>query len=369
MADEVIQKSMTLLPEYQERFLKDLLANVYQVDEETGMISGFAAASPLEGRGVFDEQGQPVYQTDAQGNPVLDQYGDPVQVVEGGVPRPDIIRFTDPQREALEMGRGQTGAYQPFLDTAQQTLGAGQTAYESGIAQLGGTTGAYDPTSYRQFYDPFVEDVIDVTQQDIQRQADIERQRIGGAAVEAGAFGGSRQAVAEQELQRAADDRAAQMGAQLRSAAFTGAQQQAQSAFENQMNRGQTAAQAFGQLGQGLGSLGTQQGALGEATQALGQQDVNALFNVGSLEQAQLQAEYDIGRQGALEEAYEPFGRFAYMRDILSGLPSGQSTLGTAATPQTNPVGNIFSIANTLSGGTGGGGLFGLGSLTNTSGS
>ena len=28
------QKVMNLLPEYQEKFLKDLLANIYQVDEE-----------------------------------------------------------------------------------------------------------------------------------------------------------------------------------------------------------------------------------------------------------------------------------------------------------------------------------------------
>ena len=131
---------------------------------------------------------------------------------------------------------------------------------------------------------------------------------------------------------------------------------------------GQNAAQLFGQLGQGIGSLGVQQGAMGEAQQASLQKDVNALFNVGSLEQAQLQAEYDVARQGQLEDAYEPFGRFAYMRDILTGLPGGQSTLGVAGTPQANPIGNIFTIANTMSAGGGGGGLFGLGSLANPSG-
>ena len=48
MAEDNVMKSMTLLPEYQEKFLKDLLANVYQVDEESGTISGIAARSPLE---------------------------------------------------------------------------------------------------------------------------------------------------------------------------------------------------------------------------------------------------------------------------------------------------------------------------------
>lgn len=422
MAQDVVQKSMVLLPEYQERFLKDLLANVYQVDEDTGMISGFAAKSPLEGVPVVDAEGNPVYQRDAEGNIIYDQYGQPVQQYEGGVAAPDIIRMTEPQIRALRMMTGQynpeTGQYEgggldlykPMMEQAKTSFGAGFGAFQRAIggdqpmldAQgnplfltadgrftfdptqaavdsagqpvqatqggIGATTGAYDPTTYTSFYDPFVEDVIGAVESDLARQMDVERGRIGAQAVQAGAFGGSRQAVAEQELARNAAQQLAQTGAQLRSAAFTGAQQQAMQAFENQMQRGQTAAQIFGQLGQGIGSLGVQQGALGEAAQALSQKDINALFNVGALEQAQLQAEYDVGRQAQLEQAYEPFGRFAYMRDILTGLPGGQSTLAVAATPQANPIGNIFSFANTLSGGTGGGGLFGLGSLTNPSG-
>jgi hypothetical protein len=94
------------------------------------------------------------------------------------------------------------------------------------------------------------------------------------------------------------------------------------------MARGQTAAQIFGQLGQGIGQLGVQQGALGEAAQGAAQRDVNALFNVGALEQAQRQAEYDVQRSGAIEEAYEPFQRFSYMSDIFRGVPSTSQTSG-----------------------------------------
>ena len=50
--NEYITKSMNLLPEYQEKFLKDLLANIYQTDEDTGEISGIAAVSPLYGGAV-----------------------------------------------------------------------------------------------------------------------------------------------------------------------------------------------------------------------------------------------------------------------------------------------------------------------------
>lgn len=367
MADEVA-KSMTLLPEYQEKFLKDLLANVYQVDEKTGMITGIAAKNPLEGTPRVDAQGNPIYKRDAQGNIMMDQFGAPVQEFEGGVPRPELIRFTDPQRTALQMGEAGIGAYKPLLAEAEKTLGSGLGAYQQGVTALGGSTAAFDPLSYKSYYDPFVEDVIRTTEADIRREADIERQRLGGEAVSAGAFGGSRQAVAEQELQRNAADQMARSGAQLRSAAYTGAQQQAQSVFENLMQRGQNAAQAFGQLGQGIANLGVQQGQLGEAAQGLGQKDVNALFNIGSLEQTQLQGEYDVGRQAALEQAYEPFGRFSYMRDILSGIPSSQTTLSTTGTPRMSTAGSILNMANTMAQGGSGQSLFGLGSLQNTSG-
>ena len=35
-----VQKTMQLQPEYIEKFIKDILANVYQVDEETGEVTG-----------------------------------------------------------------------------------------------------------------------------------------------------------------------------------------------------------------------------------------------------------------------------------------------------------------------------------------
>ena len=51
---ETVSKVMNLLPEYQEEFLKDLLANIYQVDEESGTITGIAAQSPLFGDPILD---------------------------------------------------------------------------------------------------------------------------------------------------------------------------------------------------------------------------------------------------------------------------------------------------------------------------
>tara|TARA_R100001163_G_scaffold65819_1_gene65251 strand:+ start:3054 stop:4238 length:1185 start_codon:yes stop_codon:yes gene_type:complete len=392
MAEEIISKQMTLLPEYQENFLKDLLANIYQVDPETQEVTGIASKSPLYGDPILDASGNQMF-VGADGTPTsdasqarVDQYGNPVMATDGGVAEPDVIRFTDAQQKALNLLTGDidpdTGEYTyEGIGAFQDELDRAKAVQELGVSAVDDSMGRYDPQGqivrdadgnpmidpttgepmreggYQDFYDPFVEDVIDTTLADIRREGDIANIGARAEAVGAGAFGGSRQAIAEQELQRNIEDRAARTSAQLRSAAYTGAQNQAQSAFENQMKRGQGAGQLFQSLGTGIG-------ALGEAQQALGQKDVNALFNVGSLEQQQLQSEYDVQRAAQLEEAYEPFARFSYMRDILSGVPSSGTSLAASATPQASPLANVLGGASTqISAGGGQPLLGGLGQL------
>jgi hypothetical protein len=402
MVEEIIQKQMTLLPDYQEKFLKDLLANIYQVDEETGTITGIAATSPLYGTPVMDpETGEQMY-VGADGafvtdptQAVTDQYGEPILATEGGVAAPDIIGFTDAQMQAIarmtggvdpvtgEQYEGMMESYQPYLDKALETFTSG-----TDIAETAGTA-RYDPLGqivydtvtdpvtgetsqvartdaegnvvreggYKDFYDPFVEEVIDTQRADIQEALEREKRALGAKAGSMGAFGRRRDLIEGQTIGEALGEEA-KLAAQLRSAAYTGAQQQAQSAFENQQKRGIQAGQLFQGLGTGIG-------ALGEAAQNLGFQDVNALFNIGQLEQQQLQKEYDVQRAGQLEEAYEPFARFSYMRDILSGVPSSGTSLAASATPTASPLANVMTNANLM----GGSNIFGgLGSLKNTSG-
>jgi hypothetical protein len=399
---ETVSKVMNLLPEYQENFLKDLLANIYQTDEETGTITGIAAQSPLYGQPIMDpETGAQMYEaadgtyTTDPAMAVTDQYGEPIFAVEGGVAAPDVIGFTDPQMEAIarltggvdpvtgEQYESMMEAYKPYLDRAEEV-------FETGVTSLEGSQGMYDPEGqivydtdpttgvrtprldasgqpireggYKKFYDPFVEDVIETSQADIADALSRERSRIGAEAGARGAFGSRRDLIEGEAIGRSSAEEG-KLAAQLRSAAYTGAQQQAQSAFENQQKRGQTAAQLFQGLGTGIG-------ALGEAAQSQGFQDINTLFNTGALEQQQLQAEYDVQRAGQLEEAYEPFARFSYMRDILSGVPSSGTSLSAAATPQASFMGGALQRANTIYGAQGGSQpiLGGLGSLRNVSG-
>ena len=381
MSEQIITSAqLQLMPEYQERYVKDLLSNLYRteqqpvLDEEGNPVlddegnpvtrsvpAGIASRSPLLGQPQFDEDGNPIYKRDSSGNLILDARGQPIQEVIGGVPRPDIMPLTPAQQQAIQLGIQGIGAYAPLMEEAKST-------YETGVGTLEGSLGRYDPRGqvvmgydgkpimdvdpetgqaverrvggYKDFYDPFVEQVIDATEQDIQRQAAQERTRQAARAVGSGAFGGSRAEIAEQEIQRAADDRKARTGAQLRSAAFSGAQQQAESAFENAQKRGQTGAQLF----QGLG---TAQAGLGQLAQNLGYKDVSNLMNVGGIEQSQMQAEYDVQRQAAIEQAYEPFTRFGSMANIFAtatrGTPASGFTLG--AKPEQNVLGSTVAGA------------------------
>ena len=317
MVETVRQEQLTLLPEYQETFLKDLLAST----------------------------------TARAQDPTI-------------IPERQVAGLAPGQQQAINLGYQGVGAYLPMLQAGEATLGAGAGALETGIGTalsgaqpLMGSMGAYDPRSYQGFMDPYMEDVIQQAEADIQRRGDVERQRIGAQAVGSGAFGGSRQAIAEQELQRNLEDQMSRTGSQLRSQGFNTAQQMAQNAFQNQMARQQSAAQIFGQLGQGIGTLGSSlaktglsQAALGEAAQTGQQKDINALLSLGGLEQQQAQQQMEAQRATDLERQYEPYQRISFMSDIFRGVPSTSSTLTSSTAPSPSTISQIAGLGVGLGG-------------------
>jgi hypothetical protein len=270
MAETVRTEAVTVLPEYQETFLKDLLAS-------TSTLAN-----------------QPT-----------------------GIPAYQVAGMTPLQQQAIQLGSG-IGAYQPMMEAGAATLG-------QGVSQLA-------PGAYQQYMDPYLGEVLGQSLQDLQRQADIERQRIGTSAIQSGAFGGSRQAVAEQELQRNVGDAFAKQSAQLRSQAFESAQNRAQ------------------QAGELFGKLGLQQAAMGEAAQAAQQRDVGMLSQLGGMEQQQQQAELEAQRATSLERQFEPYQRIGFMSDIFRGVPSTTSTLTSVTSPSPSRLSQIGGIGMGIAG-------------------
>jgi hypothetical protein len=225
--------------------------------------------------------------------------------------------MTPLQQQAIQLGAG-IGAYQPMMEAGAATLG-------QGVSQLG-------PQAYQQYMSPYMDEVLGQSLQDLQRQADMERQRIGSAAVQSGAFGGSRQAVAEQELQRNVADAFARQSGALRAQAFESAQGRAQ------------------QAGELFGKLGLQQAAMGEAAQAAQQRDVGMLSQLGGMEQQQQQAELEAQRATSLERQYEPYQRIGFMSDIFRGVPSTTSTLTSETSPSPSMLSQVAGIGTGIAG-------------------
>jgi hypothetical protein len=145
------------------------------------------------------------------------------------------------------------------------------------------------------YMNPYLDQVLGASMNDINRQRDLAIGQTGDAAQRAGAFGGSRHGVAQAETERAYGDIAARTSAQLRGDAF------------NQ------AANLFGQDRDRM-----MQGAMGSA-------------QMGGIERGQRQLGLD-RRYGEFLRQYEdPFRRAGVQTGILGAMPRGQTS--TTSTP------------------------------------
>ena len=280
-------RNETILPENQQKFIDDLLADTRTV-----------ATQPVE------------------------------------FPEIQVAGMTPLQRAAIQRGAAGIGNFQNLLQSGADAVGMGLSALT--------------PQGSQAYMNPFVDQVIDQNLADIQRQGDIERQRIGGSAIKSGAFGGSRQAIAEQELQRNLSDTFARQSAGLRAQAFESAQDRAQKASE-----------LFTKAG--IATAG-----LGEAQQAAQMRDVQLLSSLGGQEQAQQQSELDALRATSTQRQFEPYQRLSFMSDIFRGVPSTATTLSSTTAPDPSRFSQIAGIGGgiaSLLGAFGGGGGGGLGSI------
>jgi len=242
------------------------------------------------------------------------------------------------QRDAITRATQGVGAFQPFLQQGAEAVGQG--IGQLGTAQQRVAAAGIDPTSYQQFMNPFMEDVIATTQQDIADKGAQQQLQAQARAAGQGAFGGSRQAVLQGQIAADVMDQQARTGAQLRSAGFQQAQNLAQQAAQQQLRQ----AQLTGQLGQTVAGLGVQTAGLGQLGQQMGVQDVNTLLGIGGLQQQQGQRELDVARANQLAQQALPFQRIGFMSDIFRGVPALQQTYSTTTTPPPSRTSQLLGL-------------------------
>jgi hypothetical protein len=165
------------------------------------------------------------------------------------------------------LGAATTGARGAAATGQQGAATAAQNARQSVAAaqqMLGGTTGQFDPGGIGAFMSQYEDQAVQQALADVARQGEIQQNQLAAQQVGAGAFGGSRGAIAQAELGRNVLEQQGRTAAQMRQAGFTDAANRAQTAFEAAQGRGQTAATQMGNLGlsaEQLAQTGSLQGA------------------------------------------------------------------------------------------------------------
>jgi hypothetical protein len=196
------------------------------------------------------------------------------------VPQRTVEQLSQDELDAATRARQGLGAFQPFINTAEQAQLAGLGATELGTSVLQGSQ--FEPTfeAIKRFRDPYQEFVTDEAIKEIDRQAAIAQNKLAGDAVRAGAFGGSRFGIAQSELARSAQDLRSRRIFEDMSRNFQQAQQAAQTANQQR----QQAAQVFGQLGTQASRIGQDFAQLGQQQQAGTARDVQMQAGIGSLQ-------------------------------------------------------------------------------------
>jgi len=277
----------------------------------------------------------------------------------------DRLAGTDPNvTRSREMVEGLVGTGIPGLGTAQDYTTAGmERATELG--QYGGGNfsefGYSDPSMFTgenvsQYMSPYQQLVTEQQKQ----SAITDFNRLQGArdakAVQAGAFGGSRQAVqqglAQEQLlgqlagiqakgsQSAFDAASKQFGAD-RAAQMTTEQRRA--AELGRVQTGEEAANQFG-ASQGLAALKAGQGLagdlarFGELERQTAIQDSQLLEGVGKATQAEEQAKIDLDYQNFLEQQGYTREQIGNMTGILSGMPIAATGTTSSQNTTTGPT-------------------------------
>jgi len=295
---------------------------------------------------------------------------------------PTVAGMDQLQQDAITKATGAQGlgAYQQYLTDAGTAAGqAGTTlggvpsyitAAGTGLGQAGttlagaqaltGTGAGTGVGSIASYMSPYQSQVIDTTLTEFDRQAAMQKQAIADQALRSGAFGGGREGVQLAEFTSGSDRNRAATQAQLLQAGYGQAQAARQADLQNISGlASQQAALASGQLGlgtaqQGLAQSQLAQGAfqqgLGGFAQQAAQQEIAGLGALGSVRQAQAQAEADATRQANQMAAYEPMQRTQQFGSGVTGLMGGypaQTTYSPDA-PGASPLSSALQIGTGL---------------------
>lgn len=224
------------------------------------------------------------------------------------------------------------GSLAPSMGT-QAGIGAAQQAV-SGLQGMGPyqagafNTGLGPVGSVESYMSPYMQSVTDIQAREARRQADISRQAEQARLAQAGAYGGSRQAIMEAERQRNLGQQIGDIQERGLQSAYDRAMQQRQQEAQLGLQAQQYGEQSR-QFGAGLGLQGLQSqltgaqtlGGLGQQQFNQGLQGLQAQLDAGGQQRQIAQQPLDFGYQQFQESMRHPYQQTTYMQSMLQGLP------------------------------------------------
>lgn len=205
----------------------------------------------------------------------------------------------------------------------QAATTAGNFATQAGNTQYNAVGSDFGAQQAQQYMNPYLQSALNPAMEEARRQADISRMADAGRLTQAGAFGGSRQAIMESEGRRNLMDKQNQMLTSGYSSAFENAQKQ--------FNEDQKRKIDEQQFGSTLGLKGLQVGIEGARTQG----SLSEAQNKASLANVQQQLAGGEIQRGITSEGVkadldefnrqrdDPYKKLQFQREMISGLPVG----------------------------------------------
>jgi hypothetical protein len=225
--------------------------------------------------------------------------------------------FTGLQNQAFG-GAGDLGVAQQVGQGTALTGIAGLGGL--GVAQQAGVEGFQNQVG--GYMNPYLQYSLAPQLAEANRQYDISGMNQQAKATQAGAFGGSREAIMAAENERNRNMGLQSIVGQGYNTAFQGAQQQYNQNLQNRLAGLGAAGQAGGQLGQlGQTQFGQQTGAIGLQNQ-LGTQQQQQQQNILNQQYQDFQA-----------QKQDPYNKLSYMQSMLSGLPMQSSVQNVYSNP------------------------------------
>jgi hypothetical protein len=226
-------------------------------------------------------------------------------------------------------GRGIMGAAQ-VGQQAGSLYGLGNAAAGAGNQYAQQAT---DPYAMAAYMSPYMQNVLQGQQNEAIRQSEMQKMGNQAQAVQAGAYGGSRQALVESERQRNLGTQLGGIQAQGLQNAFQNAQQAQQYGAGLNLQGLQAGAGMYGQ------GIGAQQAAIGQVMQGAGQyaglgaqqlqaeQGIANLQNtVGAQQQSMEQQKINQSIQDYANAQQYPLMQLGVMSNMLRGLPMQATT-------------------------------------------